>query len=202
MADEDSKITLGVLNAISENEAITQRSVATELGVALGLVNTYLKRCVRKGYVKIQQVPRNRYAYYLTPKGLAEKSRLTAEYLSQGFKFFILARREIEDIFEDCVRRGQKRIALYGMSELAEIAVLCATDSDVELTSIIDVNGTRTEYAGIPVVRSIEDIAPSEAVLITDLNNSQTVYEIAADTLRHEHVLTLPLLNISRRRSQ
>ena len=63
---------------VEENSQITQRSLASELGIALGLTNAYLKRCVRKGWVKINQAPANRYAYYLTPRGFAEKSRLTA----------------------------------------------------------------------------------------------------------------------------
>ena len=68
----DSEITLGVLNAVDENSGVTQRGVAKEVGIALGLTNTYLKRCVKKGLIKVQQAPANRYAYYLTPKGFSE----------------------------------------------------------------------------------------------------------------------------------
>ena len=60
--------------------------------IALGLANAYLRRCVRNGLVKMSQVPLNRYAYYLTPQGFAEKSRLTAEYLAVSFNFFRRAR--------------------------------------------------------------------------------------------------------------
>src|SRR6187549_1606185 len=81
----EAEITLGLLTAIEENSAVTQRSVASDLGIALGLANSYLKRCVRKGLVKVAQVPSRRYAYFLTPQGFAEKSRLTAEYLSHSF---------------------------------------------------------------------------------------------------------------------
>ena len=80
----DSEITLGVLNAVEENSRVTQRDVAKNVGIALGLTNAYLKRCIKKGLIKVQQVPANRYAYYLTPQGFAEKSRLTGEYLAQG----------------------------------------------------------------------------------------------------------------------
>jgi ribosomal protein S25 len=67
----DDEIVLGVLDAVERNQHITQRVVANELGIALGLANAYLKRCVRKGLVKISEVPRRRYAYYLTPQGFA-----------------------------------------------------------------------------------------------------------------------------------
>jgi len=78
----EAQITLGMLNAVEENSVLTQRSLARELGIALGLANAYLKRCVTKGYIKVTHVPAKRYAYYLTPKGFAEKSRLTARYLA------------------------------------------------------------------------------------------------------------------------
>ena len=63
--------TLGVLSAVSEEGNLSQRRLALHLGVALGLANSYLKRCVKKGWVKVHQVPGNRYLYYLTPRGFA-----------------------------------------------------------------------------------------------------------------------------------
>ena len=74
----DPEIVLGLLTSIERDSAVTQRKLAGDLGIALGLANAYLRRCVRKGLVKVSQVPLNRYAYYLTPQGFAEKSRLTA----------------------------------------------------------------------------------------------------------------------------
>ncbi len=67
--EAETAITLAVLNAVHENDKVTQRSLAQEVGVALGLTNAYLKRCVKKGLVKVKQAPANRYLYYLTPKG-------------------------------------------------------------------------------------------------------------------------------------
>ena len=107
---DNSEITLGVLTAVEKNSRITQRDVAKNIGVALGLTNTYLKRCIKKGLIKVQQVPANRYAYFLTPRGFAEKSRLTAEYLSQGFQFFRVARNQLIEIFRICQKRNFKRI--------------------------------------------------------------------------------------------
>src|SRR5207253_7334046 len=83
----DPEIVLGLLTSIERDSGVTQRKLAGDLGIALGLANAYLRRCVRKGLVKVSQVPLNRYAYYLTPQGFAEKSRLTAEYLATSFNF-------------------------------------------------------------------------------------------------------------------
>ena len=84
---ESSRIMLGLLDAVEQDRAQSQRLLASELGIALGLVNAYLKRCIKKGLVKVRSAPARRYAYYLTPQGFAEKSRLTVQYLSYSFGF-------------------------------------------------------------------------------------------------------------------
>ena len=182
---EVSDITLGLLTAIDRNSAITQRGVAKDLGIALGLANAYLKRCATKGLIKIAEAPANRYAYYLTPKGFAEKSRLTAAYLSQSFNLFRRARVEYGDIMQSCVRRGYRRVALIGASDLAEIALLCARDVAVEIVGTI---GTADELAGL---------SPLDAVIITDLSDPQKAYDELTATLRPDQVFAPSFLNVS-----
>jgi len=80
-------LTLELLEAIEARSDVTQRHLADRLGVALGLANSYLKRCARKGLIKVHQAPANRYLYYLTPQGFAEKARLTGEYLTSSLDF-------------------------------------------------------------------------------------------------------------------
>ena len=84
----ESELSLRLLSVIEREKNVSQRSIAVRLGIAVGLTNAYLKRCVRKGWVKVQQVPARRYAYYVTPQGFAEKSRLVGEYLASSFSFF------------------------------------------------------------------------------------------------------------------
>src|ERR1700723_2941542 len=91
---DNARIVLGLLESVECDGAQSQRKLASDLGIALGLVNAYLKRCVKKGLLKIGQAPPHRYAYYLTPHGFSEKSRLTIEYLSTSFSFFRRARED------------------------------------------------------------------------------------------------------------
>src|ERR1700743_1280810 len=91
---QDARIVIGLLESVERDGAKSQRRLAAELGIALGLVNAYLKRCIKKGLVKVSEVPRRRYAYYLTPQGFAEKSRLTIESLTSSFSFFRQARAD------------------------------------------------------------------------------------------------------------
>src|ERR1700710_1681599 len=95
---EKTRIMLGLLESVQRGEAHSQRRLASELGIALGLVNAYLKRCVTKGLVKGGEAPARRYVYYLTPGGFAEKSRLTVEYLSYSFSLFRRAKADCTDL--------------------------------------------------------------------------------------------------------
>src|SRR5712671_2092701 len=96
---KDERIVLGLLESVERDGAQSQRKLASELGIALGLVNAYLKRCVKKGLLKVSEAPARRYAYYLTPQGFAEKARLTVQYLSNSFSFFRLAKSDCARVF-------------------------------------------------------------------------------------------------------
>ena len=85
--NREESLTLEILQAVEADSDMTQRRLADSMGVALGLANSYLRRCIRKGLVKIKQAPANRYLYYLTPKGFAEKSRLTGDYFAYSLNW-------------------------------------------------------------------------------------------------------------------
>jgi DNA-binding MarR family transcriptional regulator len=193
----EAQITLGMLNAVEENSVLTQRSLARELGIALGLANAYLKRCVTKGYIKVTHVPAKRYAYYLTPKGFAEKSRLTAQYLAISFDFFRLARSQCDALFAECTTRGWLRIALCGGGELAEIAMLCADSHGVTLIGLVETAGGRI-VGKLPLVSDFAALTAPDAVVITDQRTPQQTYERIVALLPRERVLAPRLLNISR----
>lgn len=197
-ADDEARITLGLLDAVGTNSSVTQRLVAGELGIALGLANAYLKRCVRKGLIKVQHVPANRYAYYLTRKGFAEKSRLTAEYLSVSFNFFRGAREQCTGILDECQAKGWRRIALIGASDLTEIAALCAQDHTIEIVGIVDDQINRDSFAGLPVAQRLKDLGAVSAVMICDMRTPQTAFDTLIAALPREQVLTPPLLCVSR----
>ena len=166
---DKARIVLGLLESVERDQAVSQRRLAADLGIALGLVNAYLRRCVKKGWVKVSEAPARRYAYYLTPHGFAEKSRLTAEYLSYSFSFFRTARADCADALAEAQARGFRRIVLAGVSDLAEISTICALEQDVEIVGVIDSNaGDR--FLGLPVLESWDEAkARSDGVLLTDL---------------------------------
>ncbi len=163
-------IVLGLLELIERDGTRSQRHLASELGVALGLVNAYLKRCVNKGLVKVRGAPARRYAYYLTPQGFAEKSRLTLEYLSYSFSFFREAKKECERTCQTARSDGHGRIVLAGKSELADITALCALESGLKIVALVDPHASGSAFLGSAVVTSFEDVTGEfDAVIVTDL---------------------------------
>ncbi len=194
----ETEITLGLLSAVQENSAVTQRSMASHLGIALGLANAYLKRCVKKGLIKVKQIPPNRYAYYLTPQGFTEKTRLTAEYLSSSFTFFRRARSQCAEALADCRARRYDAVALWGVSELAEIAALTALEHDVRLLGVVDRAHTGGRFAGLPVAASLAELGRVDAVLVTDLRAPQAAFDELARTLPAPRILTPRLLGVAR----
>ena len=184
----EQTILLGLLDAVERGD-VTQRSLSRELGIAVGLVNTYVKRCINKGLIKVQQIPSRRYGYYLTPKGFLEKSQLVASYFVHSFDFFRRARASCEVTLAKAAAAGHKRIGLVGASELTEITVIVATELDVEIVAIIDSTITKPRLLRIPVVATVEAAAADvDALMITSLSEPQAHYETAIAVLGTQRV--------------
>ena len=182
-------ILLGLLDAV-ERGNVTQRRLSRELGIAVGLVNAYIKRCINKGLIKVQQIPPRRYGYYLTPRGFIEKSQLVTSYFVHSFDFFRRARASCEETLSNAAKAGHKRIGLVGASELAEIAVIVATDiNNVEVVTVIDSSIKRSRILGMPVTRKMTAAAGDvDAVMITNIAHSLRAYEDAISVFGIERV--------------
>ncbi len=192
---EDGRVVLGLLESVEQDCATSQRRLAAELGVAVGLVNAYLNRCVQKGLVKVTQAPARRYAYYLTPQGFVEKSRLSLEYLSYSFKFFRQAKLDCLTVFEIAGARGFGRVALDGVSDLAEIAMICARETNVEIVAVVDDKTDLERFAGVPIARNYDAVADGiDVLIITDLGATQATIAAAVARFGAERVLVPSLL--------
>jgi|SRR5262249_25325340 len=194
---DKARIMLGLLQSVERGGTTSQRTLADELGIALGLVNAYLKRCVKKGLVKVRQAPARRYAYYLTPHGFAEKSRLTVEFLSSSFGFFRQAKADCSAALRAAAERGLSRIALAGISDLAEIAMICAPECGVKITAVVDHKSTQSQFVGVPVVPSFDAIDDTfDGVLVTDLLRARETFEAAVARIGAERVWAPGLLGV------
>lgn len=191
----EQRITLGLLTEVHNNEQVSQRSIASELSIALGLANTYLKRCVKKGLIKVQQAPANRYAYYLTPQGFAEKSRLTAEFFSQSLNLFRVSRDEATAIFTDCAAKGFVNIAVMGDGDLVEIFAMTAS-SDVSLSHYSPATShAQRELISRPI-HDPRDLASFDALIICDMQDPIELYKLALDHAPAERIFSPTFLGL------
>ena len=199
---DQARIMLGLLDSVERDGGQSQRRIASELGIALGLVNAYLKRCVKKGLVKANQAPARRYVYYLTPQGFAEKSRLTVEYLSYSFRFFRQAKADCAALLHAAGERGVFRIAFAGKSDLAEIAAICAMDAGMMIVAVVDPDATESRFVGSRLLTSWDAVGePFDAVVLTDLISTRKTCDALLDRFGAERLLVPALLRQRMRKS-
>lgn len=197
---QDAATMAALLDAIGASDAHTQRSLAGRLDIALGLANALLKRCVSKGLIKIQAAPARRYAYYLTPKGFAEKSRLVAEYLSVSLSFFRRARSQYEEAFVTAAARGLRKVAIAGSGELAEIALLSASAAGLSVVAVIAPGRNDAEFHGRPVCADLQGAlgCGAELIAIADAAAPQAIYDGLRKHLPLERLIAPALLHVTR----
>ena len=174
--EREEALTLEILQTIEAHSDVTQRRLADRLGIALGLANSYLKRCARKGLIKVNQAPANRYLYYLTPQGFAEKIRLTKEYLSASFDFYRSAGSSLSAVFEECSEMRGRRILFAGVSELAEIGSLRAQDYRLDFIGTYDPYSKLDRFLRKPVWHDFESVHSFDICVFTALMNMDSLH--------------------------
>ena len=160
--------TLRLLDAIERRKSPSQRDLARVLGVSLGLVNSFVRRLAQKGYFKITHLPRNRIRYILTPKGAAEKSRLTYAYLQFSHPFYRDARSKLKALLQNLINHNVRSVAFFGVGDLAEIAYLSLQETNLKFVGIGDLNGNGNRFFGHPVYDLVAfGMLEFDAVIVT-----------------------------------
>lgn len=136
--NEDSYHSLLLLEEIAKEELLSQRELSKRVGIALGLVNSYVKNMIAKGYIRVKTFPKNRYKYLLTPKGMVEKSHLTYQHLHYFTNLYTTARKDFKDLFAEFENKGVKRVVFCGVDEVAEIAYLSLQETNLKLIGVTD----------------------------------------------------------------
>jgi DNA-binding MarR family transcriptional regulator len=189
--DPKSLRTFQILDELSKDSHATQRDLSKRVGVALGLVNRYIQRLIKKGYIEVAHIEKNRLHYLLTPKGIKEKSALSYRYLQRSYTLFKDLRERTTWCFRKLAKEGAKRVVFYGTSEVAEIAFLSLHSAGLELAGVVDDKPSNGKFCGSSV-RPIEAIKDLEydKVIITQMNYDK---EIENHLLAH----SVPLEKIS-----
>jgi len=181
-----------LLSEVERDAGVTQRSLSSTLGVALGLTNLYIKRLSRKGYIKISTIPRNRIRYLLTPQGFTEKSRLTYLYMEYSLSYYRDMRTRLKEMMSPFDGSHGQRVVIYGTTELAELAYLSLREMNIDCVGFID-GSSRESFLSCPV-SSLDRISQwqFDRVLITDLDHAAACEEqLVQSGVPREKVLRL-----------
>lgn len=179
---EDSYRSLLLLEEISRDEPLSQRDLSKRLGIAVGLVNSYIKNMISRGYIRVSSFPSNRYQYLLTPKGIAEKSRLTYHHLHYFTNLYTVARKDFQRLFGDMEQSGIRSVLFCGVDEVAEIAYLSLQETEIRLSGILDTerNGKRFFSHIISPVEDIKEFS-YDRIVITSLKKQGMLSEKIGD---------------------
>jgi DNA-binding MarR family transcriptional regulator len=181
-----------LLSEVADESPISQRELAKRMGIALGLVNSYLKNFVSKGFIRIKNYPQNRYAYLLTPTGMAEKARLAYQHVNYFTNLYTVTRHDYLALFQELLDRGVSQVVFCGVDEVAEIAWLSLQEAGLELAGVLDDSCPGSTFMG----RTVNAISPEHldghsCVVITSLKRAEQLKLLLSKSgVRNQLILT------------
>lgn len=143
---------LEILHRLEENPDTTQADLATQLGVAVGSVNWYIKRLVTKGYIKVTRMQKRRLRYLLTPEGIAEKTRLTASFVQATFKWYRITRQTATQWIEKIQHAGYDTVSIDGDGDLGEVVYLTCIEKHIHIATEFTPHCPRFRFEGLHLV--------------------------------------------------
>ena len=181
-----------ILDKVENDSTVSQRFLASELGIALGLTNLLLRKIVRNGWVRLVRLRPNRVLYQITPAGLKAKARLYRALLADNLQFYKETRDRIQETLTELSQNwpdrydnggaSEQRIVLYGAGEVAEIGFLCMQHSTLKLVGVID-DCPQPAFFGLPV-HSLDHLegksvngVPFDQLLIMSFNDVDSIRE-------------------------
>jgi predicted transcriptional regulator len=126
---------MSLLEQIERDPDVTQASLATQLGVAVGTVNWYIKRLIEKGALKVKRAERKKLRYIITPEGIALRARLTVDYIERSFDLYRRTRQRVKAHLDVVKKAGFNRIRLLGEGDVADICRLSCLEQDIQIVS-------------------------------------------------------------------
>ena len=162
---------LQFLEEIEQNPKVSQRELSHKFGIALGVTNACIKRMARRGLIKLTGIRPRRVAYYLTPKGFTEKTKLTLNFFSYNIHHYVEMKKRIGKVLLEMQNRGVKRVAFYGVNDEMEVAYVTLQGLDMKLVGILDdENNWGKEIFGYKVIGpgAVKSLNP-DAILITSM---------------------------------
>ena len=169
--DKEELRILRIMEEVENKDSITQRELAGKLGISIGMTNIFIKRIIKKGYMKITTIPPRRLTYIITPKGFMEKSRLTMEYLKYSLDFYRSIKTQIEERLVEIEKTGCETLVFYGIGDICELAYLFLGETGMTLAAVVDDTGSGSVFQ-VPILppEKLSEVK-WDALLITTLDD-------------------------------
>ncbi|MBI5102201.1 MAG: winged helix-turn-helix transcriptional regulator [Nitrospirae bacterium] len=191
--NQSSYKSLRLLEEIAKGEPLSQRDLSKKLDIALGLINSYMKNLVSRGYITIKEIPAKRYSYFLTPKGFAEKTRLTYQHLQNYTSIYKQARRDFRVLLKSLEEQGIRRVVFAGVDEVAEIAYLSLQEVEITLAGVVDDGSAGHKFfRGIVApVREIHSMEYDRVILSTFLRREEVFRNLLENGVPEDRVCAI-----------
>lgn len=167
-----------ILKTVESDASISQRRLSSQMDINVASVNFALKRLIKKGLVRMVGMNPRRIKYFVTPKGLREKTKLAYKFFGRNFHFYKEVRNDIEAQIKKANGKAEGKIAIYGINELAEIAYMAVMIMKLDFTGffIDDSEITNKEIFGHKVhkLEFINKADPS-LLLITESTSKDLI---------------------------
>lgn len=144
----DTTRDLSLLEHIEHNPDVTQATLATQLGIAVGTVNWHIKRLIAKGYVKVKRAERRKLRYIITPEGIALRARLTVDYIERSFDLYRKTRKRVQEHLNSVHEAGFDQLRIIGEGDVADICKLTCLEQGISIvqdgqTPVLEVRGLK-----------------------------------------------------------
>lgn len=185
--------TLKILEELGKEQVPSQRDLAKKLNISLGLANSFIKRLAQKGFFKITTMPKQRIRYMLTPAGIAEKTRLSYEYMQYALELYRNARKKMRRLFNTLEKEGVRRVVFYGAGDLAEIAFITLQETRISMIALADESEAGKPFLGKTICK-LERIDPQtydKIILTADISPKDAIKQIKAYRLPWEKIVVM-----------
>jgi DNA-binding MarR family transcriptional regulator len=174
---------LNILQEINSNGECTQRELARRSGLALSYLNVYLKGLIRKGYVSVRDMPGRRLWYNLTPAGIAEKAKITLEYMKWSLANYRDIRERVMAVCQKLKEQNKLNIVICGISDAAEILYLATIESGLRVVGVVDDSKAGQNWLNFPVLKlkTLKDELSYDHIIISDIANCYQLAQQLSD---------------------
>ena len=178
-----TKKHLDALLEIKDNPSLTQRSLAHKLNISLGLTNAILQNLIHRGWIKAKKMTGRKILYLITPQGIARAANLVYDRFRETQNYYQYTKEMLTSYLTDLYTKGKRKAAIYGTSQLAEIAYLSLLDSPLQFHSIItdDPSSSKKKFLGHEVL-TLSDFAQK----ISETSNLENLIVLSTVT-QEEH---------------